>query len=57
MDHQEILGDIRAELHSPSADWPPELHGGPDATELESPDNSPRVAQEKFAHDASKQQA
>ena len=58
MDRQKILGDTtRSELHSPSPTWPVELHGRPEAAELESPDNTPKVAQEKFEDDTSKQQA
>jgi hypothetical protein len=58
MDHQEVLGDTRrSELHSPTANWPAELHGGPEPTELESPDNTPKIPQGKFAGDTSKQRA
>ncbi|RYO67042.1 hypothetical protein AA0113_g5146 [Alternaria arborescens] len=55
---QELGGDTtRAELYSPSANKPAELPGSPEARELESPQNTPEVAQRAFAHDTSKQQA
>ncbi|KAF7673408.1 hypothetical protein GT037_008731 [Alternaria burnsii] len=55
---QELGGDTtRAELYSSSANKPVELPGSPGARELESPQNSPEVAQGEFAHDVSKQQA
>ncbi|KAL1793989.1 hypothetical protein ACET3X_007410 [Alternaria dauci] len=58
MGHQELAGDTtRAELCSPSGSGPAELHGDSEARELESPQNSPEVAQGTFVHDTSKQQA
>ncbi|CAN9469271.1 unnamed protein product [Alternaria alternata] len=55
---QELGGDTtRAELYSPSANKPAELPGSPEARELESPQNTPEVAQGAFAHDTTKQQA
>ncbi|KAG9190227.1 hypothetical protein G6011_08315 [Alternaria panax] len=54
---QELLGDTRrSKLYSPCGKEPAELHGGSEAGELESPQTTPKVAQEKFAHDTSKQQ-
>jgi hypothetical protein len=53
-----MLGDTRrSELFSQSANWPAELHGGPVAGELESPENTPRAAQGQFDHETAKQQA
>ncbi|CAN9429425.1 unnamed protein product [Alternaria alternata] len=55
---QELGGDTtRAELYSPSANKPAELPGSAEVGELESPQNTPEVAQGAFAHDTTKQQA